>query len=94
MTKQRRCSAPPTLDAESAGSFRAELESLVGDTSVHEIVVDCRDLTFIDSSGLRALLSAQQALESQSRRLRVANVSTTIRRTFDLTGVTGVLRAG
>jgi anti-anti-sigma factor len=60
--------------------------------SVKIIVIDCTELTFIDSYGFRALLTAQHVLAGQDRRLRVVNLSPAMRRTFDLMGVTGVLR--
>jgi anti-anti-sigma factor len=90
--KERRCTAPRSIDYESAATFQTDLETLVDDLGVKTIVVDCRELTFIDSYGFRALLGAQRLLESQGRRLRVANLSPPMRRTFDLVGVTGVLR--
>jgi anti-anti-sigma factor len=93
-TTQHRLFAPSYLDVESVPAFKTELAPLLNDLSIQVIVVDCRELTFIDSYGLRALLSTQRNLESEGRRLRVANLSPSIRRTFDVTGVTGVLRAG
>lgn len=92
MSKERRCTAPRTIDYDSAVTFQAELDALVGDLSIEAIVVDCRDLGFIDSSGFRTLLATQQHLASQGRRLRVTNLSAAMRRTFDVMGVTGVLR--
>jgi len=92
--KERRCFASRYFDYESVASFQTELDALVADMSIEVIVVDCRDLTFIDSSGFRVLLSTQQLLESQGRHLRITNLSAALRRTFDLVGVTGVLRVG
>ena len=92
--RERRCFASRYFDYESVASFRTELDALVEDMSVDVIVVDCRDLTFIDSSGFRVLLATQQLLETQGRHLRIANLSASLRRTFDLVGVTGVLRVG
>jgi anti-anti-sigma factor len=92
--KERSCLAGRYFDYESVAGFQTELDALVADMSVEVIVVDCRDLTFIDSSGFRMLLSSQHLLESQGRRLRVTNLSAALRHTFDLVGVSGVLRVG
>src|SRR4051812_24895627 len=83
-----RCFTGRDLDVESAPALNAQLDALVEDMAVTVIVVDCRDLTFIDSAGFRVLLSAQQRLDAQGRRLRVTHLSPAMRRTFDLMGVT------
>jgi anti-anti-sigma factor len=90
--REARCFTGRDLDVESAPALLAQLDALVNETSLGVIVVDCRDLTFIDSAGFRALLAVQRRLDSQGRRLRVTHLSAPMRRTFDLMGVTGVLR--
>lgn len=50
------------LDIEVAGDFRAMLLSLIDQGNRH-LVVDLRDVTFIDSSGLGALVSALKTLK-------------------------------
>jgi anti-sigma B factor antagonist len=82
------------LDCDSAPKLQSALDPLIADLSLTAIVLDCQNLTFVDSHGFRVLLTAQQLLESQGRQLRVQHLSPAMRRTFDLVGVTGVLRAG
>src|SRR5688572_6030360 len=50
------------LDIEVAGDFRAMLLSLIEQGNRH-LVVDLNDVTFIDSSGLGALVSALKTLK-------------------------------
>lgn len=50
------------LDIEVAGDFRAKLLSLIEQGNRH-LVVDLNDVTFIDSSGLGALVSALKTLK-------------------------------
>lgn len=50
------------LDIEVAAEFRSLLLSLI-DQGSHQMVVDLADVTFIDSSGLGALVSALKTLK-------------------------------
>jgi anti-anti-sigma factor len=52
-----------------------------------ETVLDLGGVSFVDSSGLHALVRAR----SDRPALRIENVAPNVRRVFDLAGVTGVL---
>jgi anti-sigma B factor antagonist len=53
------------LDIEVAAEFRAMLLSLIEQGNRH-LVIDLKDVTFIDSSGLGALVSALKTLKRSS----------------------------
>jgi anti-sigma B factor antagonist len=53
------------LDIEVAADFRAKLLSLIERGDRH-LVIDLKDVTFIDSSGLGALVSALKTLKRSS----------------------------
>lgn len=55
--------------------------------SGHDIVVDLRALTFIDSSGIRALLQAALRAEEVGGRLRLIPGPDNVRRVFELLGL-------
>ena len=59
-----------------------------------DLLVDCSELTYIDSTGIRTLLEAHQALEASGRRMLIANMNNSTRRVFDILGLTDVLRFG
>ena len=63
------------LDIEAAGDFRARLLALIEQGNRH-LIVDMKDVTFIDSSGLGALVSALKTLKrsSASGDVRLARV--------------------
>lgn len=52
---------------------------------VSSIVLDLRDLTFIDASGLHAILDARRRAEANGHQLRVVGVSRAPRRVFEMT---------
>ena len=50
------------------------------------VVVDLAEVTFLDSSGISALVQAQLALTGEGRRLVVRNATAMVSRVLDLTG--------
>ncbi len=67
--------ATARVDVEVAGQFRAALLNVI-EQGHRSLVVDMSDVTFIDSSGLGALVSALKRLRAQERDgdIRLANV--------------------
>ena len=55
------------------------------------IVIDLAPLTFMDSSGLYALLRAARRSEERGTRLVLANCPDAVRGIFELTGTAGLL---
>jgi anti-anti-sigma factor len=55
------------------------------------VVIDLRDLRFIDSSGLRVILEAQRRAAGDGGTLSVAPGNGGVRRVFELSGVAGLL---
>lgn len=55
------------------------------DDGVSAIILDLRELTFIDCSGLRELLRAQDRAKTNRRQLIVIGASASARRLFEIT---------
>jgi anti-sigma B factor antagonist/stage II sporulation protein AA (anti-sigma F factor antagonist) len=58
------------------------------------VVVDLARLTFLDSTGVAALVVAQREGRRQGVRVTVTNAHGMVRRVLDTTGVLGALSAG
>jgi anti-anti-sigma factor len=56
-----------------------------------DLVIDCRDLEFLDSSGIAVFVHTQRLLEIDGRGLRLANVNGIARRAIELLGLAEVL---
>jgi anti-sigma B factor antagonist len=71
--------AATRVDVEVAGQFRAALLQVI-EQGHRSLVVDLSDVTFIDSSGLGALVSALKRLKTEegSGDIRLANVQTPV----------------
>lgn len=77
------------LDLLHADDLAGELDGLIAPGAL--IVIDARELAFLDSSGLRALLHAAARAESVGASLRLAGPTRAVRLVLDLTGATAVL---
>ena len=75
------------LDLAVAGTFRDELSAALGSGAV-EIIIDLERLQFIDSTGLGALVNAQQEATSAGCTLGVINPAPQVMRLLELTGLT------
>jgi anti-sigma B factor antagonist len=75
------------LDAYSAPSLEEETSRLLAD-DVSDLVFDLSATRFLDSSGLRAILTAQRRLTDSQGRLALRAPSEPVRRLLDITGLT------
>lgn len=80
------------LDLASADRVRDAITALVGD-GASDVVVDLAECSFIDSSGLRALLEASRSIADHAgtARLLIAAPDEQPRRLFELTALETVL---
>lgn len=80
-----RVSLVGDLDVATVPVLEAELARVEGD-GVGGVMLDLRDLAFIDSSGLQAVLLARSRAEGNGHRLILIGARATARRLFELTG--------
>jgi anti-sigma B factor antagonist len=78
------------LDMSNADDLQEDLAS--ASRGLRGIVIDCAELTFIDTYGIKALIAMQRALAAEGRTFRVANASPTLRRRCDATDLTDMFR--
>jgi anti-sigma B factor antagonist len=78
------------VDTVTAPQVRHELRTAVN-TDDGDVVIDCTDLSFIDSTGVAVLLEANRLLEGGGRNLLIVNVPPGPRRVFDALGLTDLL---
>jgi anti-anti-sigma factor len=70
------------LDMAAASAMRARVGAVAGSG----LVIDLRDVTFIDSSALRELLNARDDAVRRGRRIVLSGVPTAVRRLLEMTG--------
>jgi anti-sigma B factor antagonist len=73
------------MDTPAALEVAAKLEPLKEEAS-GTIIMDCSEMTYISSSGLRIFLSLRKAAATKGGRIIVKSISDDIRQVFMMTG--------
>ncbi|MGA8321771.1 MAG: STAS domain-containing protein [Xanthobacteraceae bacterium] len=71
------------IDSNSAKTFGDRLNNLIK-TGRARIIVDLKDIVYVSSAGFRALLLAARNAEEKNGTIALCNVSSEVRRLFDL----------
>jgi anti-anti-sigma factor len=79
------------LDLASAPALESSLYS-IEEQGLSRLVIDLRELRFIDSTGLRLLLQADARWRKRGRELVLRPGDPMVQRVFDVTGAMDVLR--
>jgi anti-sigma B factor antagonist len=78
------------LDASTASSLYDKLSDLeVQDT--HNVVLDLAQVTFMDSTGLAVIVTEHKRLQHSAGTLTIFAPPSSVRRLFEITGLTTVL---
>lgn len=73
------------LDTAAAIQFAKDIEPLL-EKADRALVLDCKDLQFISSSGLRLFLSLKKATSAKGGSITLRNVSASVKQVFTITG--------
>ncbi len=80
------------LDLNTAPDFRATVEEqLDARPDLVDMILVLRDVTFIDSSGLGAILGRYKRLRAHGGRIVAAAPSPQARKVFDLSGLASII---
>lgn len=74
------------LDLSVAPEFRLVMEPLV-DSKEQDLIINMKDLKYIDSTGIGILLSVLKARHGMEARFEVQEVPAQIQKLFDMTGI-------
>jgi anti-anti-sigma factor len=72
----------------STGQLEPELDRLVCEPGIDVVALDLRGLVFLDSSGLRLVIAAEQRLREAGRRLVLVRGPQPVQRVFEITRMT------
>ena len=76
------------LDTQTAPELEAELDSVLSGTK--ELTFDMTNLEYVSSAGLRVILKAQKAMNTQGS-MKLTGVNDSIMEVFDITGFLDIL---
>lgn len=77
------------LDTAATAEAKATIADIIHEKN--DVVMDCKDLEYISSSGLRILLEAQKSLKAAGGTLRLINVQDSVQSVLDMTGFSFIL---
>ena len=76
------------LDTTTAPELESTIDGCVD--GIKELVLDCSELEYVSSAGLRVILKAQKLMNTQGT-MKLTNVNETIMEVFDITGFADIL---
>ncbi|WP_414548070.1 STAS domain-containing protein [Anabaena sp. CCY 0017] len=79
------------LNSVKGNELRREITNLTS-TDADIILIDLKDVNFIDSSGLGALVAAMQAVKQSNGKLFICSVNDQVKTIFELTKMDRILQ--
>jgi anti-anti-sigma factor len=76
------------LDLSTAGVLRDELDRIEAEETQRELILDLRELDFLDSTGLRMFLDLEARCRAHAHPLAVNGANGAVQRLFTVTGTT------
>ena len=80
------------LDHCSAQTIRRELDMMITEPGVRNLVLDLKDMTFMDSSGIGVILGRYRQLRDRGGSVAVKNMNSQVERVFTLSGMRQVIK--
>ena len=77
------------IDSINAKDYEADFLELINNNKIN-IVLDCSNLNYISSAGLRAFLILQKKVNEMNGYLLIVNIIPSIKEIFDITGFTSI----
>jgi len=80
------------LDHHTAEELREQVTDVLENRGIRHIVLNLRQLTFMDSSGLGVILGRYKQIKNVGGQMVVCAVSPTVKRLFDMSGLFKIIR--
>lgn len=79
------------LDTVTSSEFEQTLSPYISIQGV-ELIMDCSQMEYISSSGLRVVLMAHKSISANGGSFIIRNLSKEVRSVFDITGFSRILK--
>ncbi|BBC25712.1 STAS domain-containing protein [Pseudanabaena sp. ABRG5-3] len=81
------------LDVTTAADFRRQVNDIASATSSPKyLLVDLQEITFMDSSGLGALVSALKSIRNSNGEMVICGANDQVQMLFELTSMTKIFK--
>ena len=75
------------IDTLNAGEFENDIQQVLQEPGIN-MVMDCADLNYMASSGLRVIQKTMRAVMKEKGQFKIVNVNPAIYKVFQMTGFT------
>ena len=75
------------IDHHSSQEMRQEIDGCVGRTDYKLLILDFKDVTFMDSSGIGLVMGRWRAMQAVGGEVKLKNVPSNIQRVMRLAGI-------
>ncbi len=79
------------LDQCSASGIRRDLDQMLLDPRVRHLVIDLKDMPFMDSSGLGVILGRYRMMQERGGTVSLMHLSPQVKRVYDLSGMARII---
>ena len=76
---------------ENSNQLKEAAKNKLRETEYKNLIMDMKDVTFIDSSGIGFILSLLKFLREREGNLVIANVNDKIRKSFEITKISQII---
>ena len=77
------------LDTPNSKAFEDSIQTILQDMKP-DVCIDCAEMQYISSSGLRQLLSLLKHIKSINGKLELKNLRAEVKEVFDMTGFSAI----
>ena len=77
-----------SFNATNSQNFQQSIKEVI-DERISIVLIDCHHVTFMDSSGLVALILTFKALQESGIKMVICSINEQVRMLFELTGMDG-----
>lgn len=78
------------LDTVTAPEFDKQIQEYLTGDDHRDIIVDCSELEYISSAGLRSLIAMLKATKAQGRGLTLTSLPEPVKTVLDMTGFSSI----
>lgn len=81
------------IDIYTSNELKEKLYSIV-DTNQKDLIIDCKELNYIDSTGLGIFVGALKKAKQYEKKIVIVNLKDNIKKLFTITGLDKVFQIG
>lgn len=79
------------VDIQSSSSLKEEINLMLNEVET-DLIIDCTDLSYIDSTGLGVLIGVLKRVKNVQKEITIINAQSNIKKLLNITGLDKIFR--